>query len=42
MSWVGWPGLEVIDEGERKKITDELDGQNLKPVFLTQDEINQY
>ena len=40
--WVGWPGLEVIDEGERKKITDELDGQNLKPVFLTQDEINQY
>src|SRR5690348_2097196 len=40
--WVGWPGLEVSDEEQRKKITTELDIKNLKPVFLSQDEINQY
>jgi trehalose 6-phosphate synthase/phosphatase len=40
--WVGWPGLEVNDEEQRSKITHELDSKNLKPVFLSQDEINQY
>lgn len=40
--WVGWPGLEVNDEAERQKFTNELDVKNLKPVFLTQDEINLY
>lgn len=40
--WVGWPGLEVSDEVQRQRITHELDLKNLKPVFLTQDEINQY
>ncbi|MBL7699950.1 MAG: bifunctional alpha,alpha-trehalose-phosphate synthase (UDP-forming)/trehalose-phosphatase [Chitinophagaceae bacterium] len=40
--WVGWPGLEVNDEEEKRRLTHELDLKNLKPVFLTQDEINQY
>lgn len=40
--WVGWPGMEVSDEAARQRITGELDVKNLKPVFLTQDEINQY
>src|SRR5688572_19947462 len=40
--WVGWPGLEVNDEQERLKITYDLDIKNLRPVFLSQDEINQY
>lgn len=40
--WVGWPGMEVTEEEERKRITQELDSKNLKPVFLSQDEINQY
>jgi trehalose 6-phosphate synthase/phosphatase len=40
--WVGWPGMEVTGEEERKKITHELDTKNLKPVFLSQEEINQY
>ncbi|HUQ67770.1 MAG TPA: bifunctional alpha,alpha-trehalose-phosphate synthase (UDP-forming)/trehalose-phosphatase [Flavitalea sp.] len=40
--WVGWPGLEINDEETRSRITNELDSKNLKPVFLTQDEINQY
>jgi trehalose 6-phosphate synthase/phosphatase len=40
--WVGWPGQEVTDEEERIKITHDLDSKNLKPVFLSQEEINQY
>lgn len=40
--WVGWPGLEVTDEQEKLKITHDLDIKNLRPVFLSQDEINQY
>lgn len=40
--WVGWPGMEVNDETDKQRITNELDIKNLKPVFLTQDEINQY
>ena len=40
--WVGWPGMEVNDEQERLKITSDLDIQNLKPVFLSQEEINLY
>lgn len=40
--WVGWPGMEVNEEETRNRISTELDTKNLKPVFLTQDEINQY
>ncbi|MEO8582624.1 MAG: bifunctional alpha,alpha-trehalose-phosphate synthase (UDP-forming)/trehalose-phosphatase [Flavitalea sp.] len=40
--WVGWPGMDVTDADARKKITEELDEKNLKPVFLTQDQINNY
>ena len=40
--WVGWPGMEIQDEQTREKITLDLDAKNLKPVFLTQDEINNY
>jgi trehalose 6-phosphate synthase/phosphatase len=40
--WVGWPGMEVSDEEARNKITHELDIKNLKAVFLSQEEINQY
>lgn len=40
--WVGWPGLEILQDEKRKQITLELDAKNLKPVFLTQDEINNY
>lgn len=40
--WVGWPGMEVNEELAREKITHELNIKNLKPVFLTQDEINQF
>ncbi len=40
--WVGWPGMEMPDPELQKKITLDLDTANLKPVFLTQDEINNY
>lgn len=40
--WVGWPGMEITDPATQEKITQELDTKNLKPVFLTQDEINHY
>lgn len=40
--WVGWPGMEIQDAEGQNKVTQELDIKNLKPVFLTQDEINNY
>lgn len=40
--WVGWPGLEITDEQERETISGQLDELCLAPVFLTQEEINQY
>jgi trehalose 6-phosphate synthase/phosphatase len=40
--WVGWPGMEITDREMQRKITHDLDTKNLKPVFLTQDEINHY
>jgi trehalose 6-phosphate synthase/phosphatase len=40
--WVGWPGMEITDIDHKHRISAELDALNLKPVFLTQDEINNY
>ncbi len=40
--WVGWPGMEITESEQQIKVTDELDSQNLRPVFLTQEEINNY
>lgn len=39
--WIGWPGAIVSDE-EKQKVTDDLAPQNLHPVFLTQQDINDY
>jgi trehalose 6-phosphate synthase/phosphatase len=40
--WIGWPGLDVVDEVAQKTITLELKELSLLPVFLTQQEINEY
>lgn len=40
--WIGWPGLEIIDDEHKNKITRQLNKQSLLPVFLSQEEINQY
>ena len=39
--WIGWPGA-VIDEDDKPAVTTQLATQNLQPVFLTQDDINDY
>ncbi|WP_428331344.1 bifunctional alpha,alpha-trehalose-phosphate synthase (UDP-forming)/trehalose-phosphatase [Mucilaginibacter sp.] len=40
--WIGWPGIEVGDFDDRKKIKGQLDDLSLVPVFLDQEEISQY
>ena len=40
--WVGWPGMEITDTNMQARITQDLESQNLKPVFLTQEEISLY
>lgn len=40
--WLGWPGLFVHDETEEAYITGQLHGDNMVPVFLTEDEIRDF
>ncbi|GEP91214.1 trehalose 6-phosphate synthase /trehalose 6-phosphatase [Chitinophaga terrae (ex Kim and Jung 2007)] len=40
--WVGWPGQEISDPKEQETVTKQLRKMNLLPVFLSQDEINNY
>src|SRR5918993_4210683 len=40
--WIGWPGMDIEDVEQQREIHDALSEENLKPVFLTQEEINQY
>ena len=40
--WIGWPGIEVTEEKDRQHITGQLEDLSLVPVFLDQEEINQY
>ncbi|HEY8929437.1 MAG TPA: bifunctional alpha,alpha-trehalose-phosphate synthase (UDP-forming)/trehalose-phosphatase [Mucilaginibacter sp.] len=40
--WIGWPGVEISEEADRQAITNQLEEMSLVPVFLDQEEINQY
>jgi trehalose 6-phosphate synthase/phosphatase len=40
--WLGWPGVFVDNETEKKNINKKLVALNLHPVYLTNEEINQY
>jgi len=40
--WIGWPGIATEDEQEKKQITTNLRKKGLIPVFLTQDDIENY
>ncbi|MBS1511256.1 MAG: bifunctional alpha,alpha-trehalose-phosphate synthase (UDP-forming)/trehalose-phosphatase [Bacteroidetes bacterium] len=40
--WIGWPGLFTDDLQQKKQISQALLEQQLFPVFLTAEEINQY
>ncbi len=42
MLWIGWPGQEITDEGEKRSVQKDLEEQGLAPVFLTQQEIELY
>jgi len=40
--WIGWPGVEITENADRKTIAKQLGDLSLVPVFLEQEEINQY
>ena len=40
--WIGWPGLYVDNKKTKEKIVDELKDNNMRPVFLTEEEIKDY
>ncbi|WCT09969.1 bifunctional alpha,alpha-trehalose-phosphate synthase (UDP-forming)/trehalose-phosphatase [Mucilaginibacter jinjuensis] len=40
--WLGWPGIEIADKHDQHNVTQQLKELSLLPVFLSQDEINQY
>jgi trehalose 6-phosphate synthase/phosphatase len=40
--WIGWPGMEIIGDQDKDNVTEKLAEQNLQPVFLSQEEINEY
>ncbi len=40
--WIGWPGLAVSSESEKTEITEQLADENMRPVFLTPKEIEEY
>lgn len=40
--WLGWPGLFVNNEQQKKEINKKLSVLNLFPVYLSNEEINQY
>ncbi|SHN18199.1 bifunctional alpha,alpha-trehalose-phosphate synthase (UDP-forming)/trehalose-phosphatase [Chitinophaga sp. CF418] len=39
--WIGWPGIDVSEEAQ-PQIREQLETLNLMPVYLTQEEINNY
>ncbi|MCR9251608.1 MAG: bifunctional alpha,alpha-trehalose-phosphate synthase (UDP-forming)/trehalose-phosphatase [bacterium] len=40
--WVGWPGLAITKDVEKKAITKQLAKENMKPVFLSAQEIEDF
>lgn len=40
--WIGWPGLEINDADTQLEVTEDLKKLKLFPVFLNQEEINEY
>lgn len=40
--WIGWPGVYVNSEEEKIKITDKLKQENMSPVFLDQEDIENF
>lgn len=40
--WLGWPGIDVDSEEEQEQVVKDLTKENMRPVFLTQDDIKLY
>ncbi|MEQ8556116.1 MAG: bifunctional alpha,alpha-trehalose-phosphate synthase (UDP-forming)/trehalose-phosphatase [Cyclobacteriaceae bacterium] len=40
--WIGWPGMAVANTDKRQLITKQLAEENMRPVFLTPTEIEEY
>ncbi|MDX1629390.1 MAG: trehalose-6-phosphate synthase, partial [Fulvivirga sp.] len=40
--WVGWPGDYFTKKSKKQKVKKDLEGQHMKPVFLTEEEISLY
>ena len=40
--WIGWPGLYTDDDNEKEEIRKVLQKDNFYPVFLTEDQIENY
>ena len=40
--WVGWPGLAVTKTVQKQEITEHLQEESMKPVFLTANEIEDF
>ncbi len=40
--WVGWPGLAITKEKQQKEVAEELKHQNMQPVYLTSQEIEDF
>ncbi|GHA79639.1 bifunctional alpha,alpha-trehalose-phosphate synthase (UDP-forming)/trehalose-phosphatase [Pontibacter akesuensis] len=40
--WIGWPGLVVTEDEKKGRIADDLNKENMHPVFLTDTEIKEF
>jgi len=40
--WLGWPGMAIEDKKDQQETIDELEKNNMVPVFLTEQEIEDY
>jgi len=40
--WVGWPGRYFTNKKKQKEVREELESRNMRPVFLTAEEIELY
>lgn len=40
--WLGWPGIYVNTEKDKKTVVKDLTKENMRPVFLTKKDINKY
>ncbi len=40
--WLGWPGMYLTEDKDKKEVTARLKDENMAPVFLTQTDIEKF